>query len=123
MLSSGDEGKQAFSELQGALLRDIQEQATKGVAPDANGQPMVSPAALNTAINKVDDKLDAILGKQSADKLRLLNDVSKDLLTLPASAAVNHSNTASGYRDWETDRKSTRLNSSHRSLSRMPSSA
>ena len=29
----------------------------------------------------------------------------------------------SRYRDWETDRKSTRLNSSHRSLSRMPSSA
>ena len=27
------------------------------------------------------------------------------------------------YRDWETDRKSTPLNSSHRSLSRMPSSA
>ena len=27
------------------------------------------------------------------------------------------------YRDWETGRKSTRLNSSHRSLSRMPSSA
>lgn len=95
LLSSGDDGKQAMSELQGALLRDIQEQATKGVAPDANGQPMVSPAALNKAINNVDDKLDVILGKQSADKLRLLNDVSKDLLTLPASAAVNHSNTAS----------------------------
>ena len=31
--------------------------------------------------------------------------------------------TDSAYRDWETDRKSTRLNSSHRSLSRMPSSA
>ena len=30
---------------------------------------------------------------------------------------------ANFYRDWETDRKSTRLNSSHRSLSRMPSSA
>ena len=30
---------------------------------------------------------------------------------------------ATAYRDWETDRKSTRLNSSHRSLSRMPSSA
>ena len=29
----------------------------------------------------------------------------------------------SGYRDWETDRKSTRLNSSHLKLSRMPSSA
>ena len=33
--------------------------------------------------------------------------------------------TKESYRDWETkqDRKSTRLNSSHRSLSRMPSSA
>ena len=31
--------------------------------------------------------------------------------------------TGQNYRDWETDRKSTGLNSSHRSLSRMPSSA
>ena len=31
--------------------------------------------------------------------------------------------TYSGYRDWETDRKSTRLNSSHSAKSRMPSSA
>ena len=29
----------------------------------------------------------------------------------------------SWYRDWETDRKSTRLNSSHSGESRMPSSA
>ena len=31
--------------------------------------------------------------------------------------------TWSQYRDWETDRKSTRLNSSHEIPSRMPSSA
>ena len=31
--------------------------------------------------------------------------------------------TKSVYRDWETDRKSTRLNSSHSRASRMPSSA
>ena len=31
--------------------------------------------------------------------------------------------TAAVYRDWETDRKSTRLNSSHSAKSRMPSSA
>ena len=31
--------------------------------------------------------------------------------------------TTDPYRDWETDRKSTRLNSSHLKLSRMPSSA
>ena len=30
---------------------------------------------------------------------------------------------AKAYRDWETDRKSTRLNSSHSGESRMPSSA
>ena len=30
---------------------------------------------------------------------------------------------ADNYRDWETDRKSTRLNSSHEFVSRMPSSA
>ena len=30
---------------------------------------------------------------------------------------------APAYRDWETDRKSTRLNSSHSAKSRMPSSA
>ena len=30
---------------------------------------------------------------------------------------------AKNYRDWETDRKSTRLNSSHSAKSRMPSSA
>ena len=39
---------------------------------------------------------------------------------LPSSYDVGG---AASYRDWETDRKSTRLNSSHRSLSRMPSSA
>ena len=36
---------------------------------------------------------------------------------------VNHPENTPGYRDWETDRKSTRLNSSHLKLSRMPSSA
>ena len=34
-----------------------------------------------------------------------------------------YSMTGGKYRDWETDRKSTRLNSSHLKLSRMPSSA
>ena len=34
-----------------------------------------------------------------------------------------HANAGVWYRDWETDRKSTRLNSSHSAKSRMPSSA
>ena len=42
---------------------------------------------------------------------------------LNAFSLVSHLTVGDFYRDWETDRKSTRLNSSHRSLSRMPSSA
>ena len=41
----------------------------------------------------------------------------------PDIKAIGVGDLSAGYRDWETDRKSTRLNSSHRSLSRMPSSA
>ena len=44
-----------------------------------------------------------------------------DINTRAAKKLANQGNQL--YRDWETDRKSTRLNSSHRSLSRMPSSA
>ena len=42
---------------------------------------------------------------------------------LAEKQAAPSTDPAPPYRDWETDRKSTRLNSSHRSLSRMPSSA
>ena len=44
---------------------------------------------------------------------------SKGLLVSPASKDKSNGT----YRDWETDRKSTRLNSSHSAKSRMPSSA
>ena len=36
---------------------------------------------------------------------------------------TTETNYTAGYRDWETDRKSTRLNSSHSAKTRMPSSA
>ena len=45
----------------------------------------------------------------------------KDGITLAKEIQVTDKNTP--YRDWETDRKSTRLNSSHEIPSRMPSSA
>ena len=43
--------------------------------------------------------------------------------SLPTTLYPSNPLTASFYRDWETDRKSTRLNSSHSAKSRMPSSA
>ena len=48
---------------------------------------------------------------------------SRPTVNLPYALFKTVEYYASHYRDWETDRKSTRLNSSHRSLSRMPSSA
>lgn len=96
LLTSGDEGRQAWKDIQGQTLQEIKNAATAGVAPDAQGNQMISPAALNKAIKKLDDdgKLDYIFGQQGAEKLRALNDISKTLFTVPASAAVNHSNTA-----------------------------
>ena len=43
--------------------------------------------------------------------------------TLDEAQEARRAGDDKSYRDWETDRKSTRLNSSHRSLARMPSSA
>ena len=44
-------------------------------------------------------------------------------LVKEGKALINQREQTEAYRDWETDRKSTRLNSSHSAKSRMPSSA
>ena len=59
-------------------------------------------------------------GDWSAERQRIEND--KTLSTEQKEKAKIES-TAKSYRDWETDRKSTRLNSSHSGEARMPSSA
>lgn len=94
IMTAGEDGKQSWREIQAAVLQNIKDEATKGVDPDGQGNQMISPAALNAQIRKLDDKLDFIFGKQGADKLRALNEVSKTIFTVPASAAINHSNTA-----------------------------
>ena len=47
----------------------------------------------------------------------------EELTTIGARPGVGKTIIGMAYRDWETDRKSTRLNSSHSAKSRMPSSA
>lgn len=96
LLTSGEEGKQAWRDIQGQTLQEIKNAATAGVAPDGQGNQMISAAALNKAIKRLDDvgKLDYIFGPQGAEKLRAINDISKTLFTTPTSAAINHSNTA-----------------------------
>ena len=54
------------------------------------------------------------------------NAYKKAIMQAPIDAlsrASSRANMWDSYRDWETDRKSTRLNSSHSAKSRMPSSA
>lgn len=94
--TEGDNGKQAWRELQGATLNYIKEEALKNVARDQQGNPIISPAQLDRAIQKLDKngKLDFVFGKKGAEMLRTVNDVAKDVLVAPPGA-VNTSNTAS----------------------------
>ncbi len=96
LLTSGEEGKQAWRDIQGQTLQEIKNAATAGIAPDGQGNQMVSAAALNKAIKRLDDagKLDYVFGPQGAEKLRAINEISKTLFTTPTSSAINHSNTA-----------------------------
>lgn len=96
LLTSGEEGRQAWRDIQGQTLQEIKNAATAGVAPDGQGNQMVSAAALNKAIKRLDDagKLDYVFGHQGAEQLRAVNDLSKTLFTTPTSAAINHSNTS-----------------------------
>ena len=52
-----------------------------------------------------------------------LDDKSKAKVKQLAENLDDEDLDVNAYRDWETDRKSTRLNSSHSAKSRMPSSA
>lgn len=94
--TAGEEGQQAWKEIQGAGLRYIRDEATKNISRDSSGNEMISPAALNRAITRLDadGKLDFIYGKKGAEQLRALNEISKDLFTAPPGT-INHSNTAS----------------------------
>lgn len=92
----GEQGQQAWRELQGQTIEYIKDQAIKSIQRDANGKPVVSPAALNKAIRDLDadGKLDYIFGKQGASEIRDLRDVVLDVYS-PVSGTVNYSNTSS----------------------------
>jgi muramidase (phage lysozyme) len=96
LLTSGDDGKQAWKDIQAATLQEIKDKANNSIATNANGETVISPAALNKAINQLDQsgKLDYMFGESGANKLRSLNEVSKILFTVPPETAVNRSATA-----------------------------
>jgi len=93
--NAGNEGQQAWRELQGATLRHLQDQMTRNVARNERGDPVVSAAALDREIKALakNGKLELMFGKKGAQQIETINEVAKVVLTSPPGA-VNTSNTA-----------------------------
>lgn len=94
--AQGDNGRQAWRETQGAMIRDIAEKTFENVSRDVQGNPIPSAAKLNKVLTELDKagKLDLIFTKAGAEQLRTLNEVVKVIKVLPPGA-VNSSGTAS----------------------------
>lgn len=96
ILTSGKGGRQAWKELQGATVKHIQDEASKGMNSTSTGESIVSPAKLNNAVNALDKngRLDLVLGTKNASIVRDLNDVVKYVNTVPPGTLINSSGTA-----------------------------
>ena len=92
----GPAGEAIAKELRGFVAEKIKSDATSGVNRDINGRPYLSTHHLNKIITDLDKsgKLDFIFGREQADKFRTINEVTKDLQTVPVGT-TNPSGTAS----------------------------
>lgn len=89
-------GERAWRELQGATLEHIRNQAYRDITTDESGQRVINAKSLDTIITNLDrsGKLDYVFGVPTANLLRTINDVAKDVVTAPPGS-VNASNTSS----------------------------
>ena len=69
------------------------------------------------------DSLNMDIDSKDSHIVKMGNELSKSRELYNESVKEKETLKRIWYRDWETDRKSTRLNSSHSAKSRMPSSA
>ena len=106
--------RQIISRARQGLIDPIQKPNTfySGTMPDLKGLDLVELQELQQRADSMEKELQI---KVDDTRRRYKRDT--------VSESSVSTQTDPGYRDWKTDRKSTRLNSSHRSLSRMPSSA
>ena len=89
----GNEGKQAWKELQGATVRHLLESAESGIGSD--NLPVISAAKLNRAIKDLDrnNKMEMVLGKEAAENIRNLNQVLQYIQSTPPLTSINNSGT------------------------------
>ena len=95
--------------------------AAKAASADQKSMQLLNNQLKRNA-NATDDQI-----KQNNDFIDTLSNqvgiVDDELRPAMGKLVRATGDTQKSYRDWETDRKSTRLNSSHEFVSRMPSSA
>ena len=93
---------------------------------DYQGKEAVTANNAATGVLLADGMIQFVSGDWSA-ATSITGDVSSATANISGfvspSYGIGDKVICAGYRDWETDRKSTRLNSSHSGESRMPSSA
>lgn len=93
--TAGEQGNQAWKEVQASAIRMIRDKAL-GNQRDISGEQMITPAGFNRAVTALDKdgKLNILFGKKGADQMRMLNEATTELFSMPPGT-VNHSNTAS----------------------------
>ena len=91
----GPEGQIIKNELRGHVAQHIKNRATNGVQLDINGKPYVNTRNLDSVLSALDrsDKLELLFGKKNAEHYRTLNEVTKDVQTIPKDV-TNPSGTA-----------------------------
>ena len=89
----------------------------------ANLKPIGRSGTLVTADYVSDEYLPELQGVKKHDEFEKMLRSDSQVRKLYHAVSLPIKSATWIYRDWETDRKSTRLNSSHSAKSRMPSSA
>jgi hypothetical protein len=101
---AGDDGAQAWREIQGEVLRRIRDRGFGNATRDIDRKASVSAPKLGKAIDELDGsgKLEILFGNFGAEKLRDFARVASDIGT-EVKGVDNASNTSSALRTWARD--------------------
>ena len=99
---------------------DIVQSHTDNAIPE---MPMKEGTKSETSAYSIDDNIEKYTGQREAPTGSTADFIQKFKEAYTSNTPREDIMNIAIYRDWETDRKSTRLNSSHITRSRMPSSA
>lgn len=88
-------GEQAWTDLQASIIDKIRNEAFSG-AQDAQGNNALLASKMEKVVKTLDgttQRLDTLLGKQEAEKIRNAAELAKIIKTVPEGTGVNWSNT------------------------------